>query len=781
VLEIDLVAPLFVGKGKQAHAIGAVIFHIDPSRFIFPLIQRWPTPSPSAETLLVRRDGDEVVFLNELRHLKNIPLAMRLPLSQQQLPAVMAAMGQEGVVEGVDYRGVPVVSVLNKVAGTSWFMVSKIDKAEIYAPINQLAVWMTALMLALVVAGGGITIFWRQKEKRQYESELEHQAVAKHLDYLAKYANDIILLFDGTGKIIDSNDRALEVYGYTAAELSGLNVAFLQTMEFTPPFAEKLAEIDLAGALRFESMHVRRNGTVFPVEASVRKIDIPGEKLYQSIIRDITERKQAEEQLQLSNALLTTVHETTIDGILVVDANDKMISFNRQFVNMWGVPDEIVESGSNERYLQFVLDKIDDPERFLKKVWHLYVHTQEISNDKISLRDGRTIERYTSPMVGSQGKYYGRVWYFRDITENIQAKDELHQQKTFLHQIIDTDPNLIYVKDAAGKFLMVNQALANFYGMSVQKMIGKTDWAINPVRKGLSGYLEPDTEAFKGRQEAIRAESSLLADGEQHWYLTIKKPLPQAGGSINVLGIAVDITGQKLSEMKLAESYKELQQLTSHLENIKEEERTRIARELHDEMGAMLAALKMRVAWLASKLPSELPVLREETSHISELVSDGVNTVRSIVRQLRPTLLEDVGLDAAIEDYVRQFRQNTHIECILELPEEGLTLEAEQSSAIFRILQESLSNIAKHAQASKVKILFTRHSNSLVMVVEDDGLGFVQTHKEKSFGLLGIRERALIVGGKAKISSMHGKGVQVSVTVPAPHSKHSVQKYADNL
>ncbi len=113
-VEIELYAPLTLIHNGKTRTIGAVLFHIDPYRFLFPLIQRWPTPSPSAENLLVRRDGDEVIFLNELRHRKNTALSMRLPLSQQQLPAVMAALGQEGMVEGVDYRGVPVVGVITR-------------------------------------------------------------------------------------------------------------------------------------------------------------------------------------------------------------------------------------------------------------------------------------------------------------------------------------------------------------------------------------------------------------------------------------------------------------------------------------------------------------------------------------------------------------------------------------------------------------------------------------------------------------------------------------------
>lgn len=1077
-LEIDLTVPLSIVREGRVRTIGAVLFHIDPRNFLFPLIQRWPTPSPSAENLLVRREGDEVVFLNELRHLKNTPLAMRFPLSQKQLLATRAAMGEEGFMEGVDYRGVPVIGMLSKVPGTSWFMVSKIDQAEIYAPINQLANWMLLLMLALAGTGGGIAIFWWQKEKRHYKNGLERQALAKHLDYLGRYANDIILLLDGKGAVVDSNDRACEALGYTAAELLGLNIDDLRAIDFSPPSAERFRQIDRAGgALLFESMFAKRNGAVFPIEVSVRQIEIGGEKFYQGISRDITERKQAENELLRQKKLLRQIIDSDPNLIFAKDGGGRFLFANEAMAQGYGQttgdivgkcnadlvhnPEQLVAYDSANRevlenrqervaieagvladgknhwfktirkllpqddgsasVLTIAMDVTELKEveenlqktnralrllstgnaalvhaaeegQLLPEICQLIVdtgayrmawigmveHDQEktvrpvasfgfeqdyLSENSIGWADtergsgptGRAIRtgltqvnqnvlsnplmepwraaalargyqssialplrsgaqtfgvltiysatpdsfspdevilleelannlawgiaalrlsreheqavaklrqseehfrfltenasdmiylmsvpdgryRYVSPssshltgytpeefyhspmlmhtlihpdshayceeqwgklLLGEIPAYFefqimhksGQIrWMHQrnapiwaedgsgtlvavqgvvtDISEQKRTEEQLLEQKTFLHQIVDADPNLIYVKDAAGKFLMVNQALANFYGLTVREMIGKTDGAINLDRKGLAGFLEPDTEAFLCGQEIMLTESSVTENGKQHCYLTIKKPLPQADGSVNVLGIAVDITGQKLSEMKLDESYRELQRLTSHLENVREEERMRIARELHDEMGATLAALKMRAAWLASRLPPELTLLLEEADHISGLVSDGVQTVRQIVRKLRPTLLENVGLDAAIEDYVRQFRLNTNIECILVLPEERLILEADQSSAIFRILQESLSNVAKHAQASKVDILFSRRSNSLTMVVEDNGLGFVQKHRDKSFGLIGIRERALMAGGKAKINGARGRGVRVSVTVP---------------
>lgn len=254
-------------------------------------------------------------------------------------------------------------------------------------------------------------------------------------------------------------------------------------------------------------------------------------------------------------------------------------------------------------------------------------------------------------------------------------------------------------------------------------------------------------------------------------------PPPMQGTTnklICIVDFAQDITRQKRSEKKLAESYKKLQQLSMHLESVRTDERARIALTLHDEMGAMLAAIKMDIAWLASNLPAQMPQLSAEAAHITELVSDGIRTMHQIVTELRPNLLADVGLAAAIKNYVENFRQLTNIKCILALPDEEFMMDADQSLTLFRILQESLSNVLKHAQSHKVKILFSQRRESLLMVVKDNGIGFDSSmHNGRSRGLLGIRERALMAGGKASISSKPGKGVRVSVHIPHTQNRYS--------
>ncbi len=174
-VHMDLVVPIRSTAG--AAPVGAVVLEVDPERFLFPLIQTWPTASPSAETLLVRREGNDVLFLNELRHRKDAALTLRLPIGQKDLPAARAVRGETGVMEGVDNRGVPVLAHVRAVPGTKWFMVAKVDAAEINAPLRQQALLISVSVgLFLLVIGLGAGLFWRQQRTRYYREQVETAA-----------------------------------------------------------------------------------------------------------------------------------------------------------------------------------------------------------------------------------------------------------------------------------------------------------------------------------------------------------------------------------------------------------------------------------------------------------------------------------------------------------------------------------------------------------------------------------------------------------------------------
>lgn len=179
-VHIDLAAPLPTHKTGNTRPVGAIFLRIDPELFLYPLIQKWPTKSKTAETLLVRREGNEIVYLNELRHKKNTALTFRLPLGMGHLPAALAAGGREGIVEGVDYRGVPVLASLRKIPGTPWVMIAKDDIETIYAPVRMVTGMVLAMIFSLLLATAIGFGYWHRQQaarfyRRQYEMELGYQ------------------------------------------------------------------------------------------------------------------------------------------------------------------------------------------------------------------------------------------------------------------------------------------------------------------------------------------------------------------------------------------------------------------------------------------------------------------------------------------------------------------------------------------------------------------------------------------------------------------------------
>jgi PAS domain S-box-containing protein len=301
-IELTLLAPLKLKFDGIERIAGMIYLRIDPEQYLFPLIQTWPLPSPSAETLLVRREGDDVLFLNELRHRKNTALNLRFAVSEPQLPAARAVLGQAGLFEGEDYRQVPVLAAMWPVPGTAWFLIAKVDVAEIYAAAQRVALLVGMLVSVFIAAAGvGVGLWWRQQHALfladHYRSELEREALVRHFDYLARYANDIVLLLDGEGRVSEANDRAISAYGYSHDLLRSLTLSELSDPDQREQISAQFALVESSGGLVYETTHQRKDGSLFPVEVSARPMRIEGQLFFQHIIRDITERKQAEQAL----------------------------------------------------------------------------------------------------------------------------------------------------------------------------------------------------------------------------------------------------------------------------------------------------------------------------------------------------------------------------------------------------------------------------------------------------------------------------------------------------
>lgn len=299
---LSVLTPLVVVERQEKVVVGVILLRIEPYQFLYPLIKSWPTPSLTGETELIRREDDEVVFLNELRHRQNIPLNLRFPVNSQSLEAAKIAGGEKGMIESLDYRGVPVLAASGRIPNSSWFLIAKLDADEIYAPLQKRTKELAFLLVSLIATGGlGVAYFWRNQQirfyRRQYEVERQRRSLAQRYEYLTRFANDIILVTDRNLKIVEANDRAVASYGYDREELLQLDLKHLYSPGSEPLIDSLVRHVEEKSGLLFETLQQRKDGTTFPVEISLRLQEVEGEKLFQEIIRDITERKRTEKAL----------------------------------------------------------------------------------------------------------------------------------------------------------------------------------------------------------------------------------------------------------------------------------------------------------------------------------------------------------------------------------------------------------------------------------------------------------------------------------------------------
>ena len=227
----------------------------------------------------------------------------------------------------------------------------------------------------------------------------------------------------------------------------------------------------------------------------------------------------------------------------------------------------------------------------------------------------------------------------------------------------------------------------------------------------------------------------------------------------------------RIEDTDVERSREELRSLSRHLQSVREEEKARIAREVHDELGSTLTALRMDLDWMAERLPAEMEQLREKRSAMVKLVEAAVAATRKVVTDLRPSILDDLGLAAAVRWQAAEFKKHTGVPIEVEAPDTDGVVQRDAALALFRIFQETLTNVARHAKATRVWVDLAINENGYVLQVRDDGAGMSEKDPARaaSHGLRGMRERAQQFGGDVSVSSQPGRGTTLVASVPAPH------------
>jgi PAS domain S-box-containing protein len=337
--------------------------------------------------------------------------------------------------------------------------------------------------------------------------------------------------------------------------------------------------------------------------------------------------------------------------------------------------------------------------------------------------------------------------------------------------VIETAMDAIVTVDEKQRIVVFNPAAEQTFGYRKADVIGKPLDMLMPERLRMAHRRHVErfgetgvTSRRMGSQQVlvalrsdgsefpIEASLSQHADGEQKLYTAILR----------------DVTARFEAIEALRKSKEELQQLGAAAHLTREQEKSRIARELHDELGQSLTMLQMDVAWCKDKAPQDDAALRARLERMTSLLKSTIAATRRIASDLRPLMLDDLGLVPSIEWLVENFTQRTGIACELTVAAAPLEVSQAQASAIFRIIQESLTNVARHAQASHAEVAIEQDEATLIVRVEDNGVGFVLSgpRKPNSLGLYGLHERAALLGGEAKIVSSPGQGTMVEARLP---------------
>jgi len=301
---------------KNSSLLGVLVLRIDPATYLYPFIQRWPTPSRTAETLLVRREGNEVVFLNDLRFKTNTALNLRMPLNRLDLPAVHAVLGEEGIMEGVDYRGERVVAALRTIPNSPWALVARLDFAEVYAPMRG-QLWQIVILTGALLFGaaGCVALAWRHQRSRIYKERAKAaEAIrASEIRYrrLFEAARDgVLILHAETGMVEDVNPYLTELLGWSRADFLGKKIWELGFFKNKLTNQENFAELQQKKYIRYEDMALEaRDGTRREVEFVSNVYQANHHRTIQCNIRDISERKQAETYHELSREILQILNE----------------------------------------------------------------------------------------------------------------------------------------------------------------------------------------------------------------------------------------------------------------------------------------------------------------------------------------------------------------------------------------------------------------------------------------------------------------------------------------
>ena len=603
----------------------------------------------------------------------------------------------------------------------------------------------------------------KKTESALRESETKYRT-------LFEQSSDAIYLSARGGRLLDLNEAGAALFGYSREEMLSLDVAnlYLDPNEWKE-FVEVMGS---QGAVReYEATGVKKDGS--PIDCLVTVSPWCSEdgtvRGYQGLVRDVTEQRRAEDELRQSEERFRTLVHHAPEAIVLWNLETgKFVDANANAERLFGLPRKrLLELGPFDVSPPFQPDGRQS-HQVTEFVEAVVAGETPVFEWLHCTADGKEVlcEVRLVRLPGEQPLVRGSM---TDITERKRAEEALRVSLERFRAIFESAAVAIVVTRADGAVLQCNSAWERMAGFTADEIRGK----------GFLEFTYPDDvdvssrvfrELAEGEHTSVQLETRYVAkDGSTIWGSTSVSTVHEQDGKLKYnIAMIENITERKQAEVELKSSREKLRNLTARLQAVREEERTTIAREIHDELGQSLTGLKMDLSWIADRLPESGGDVRERARSMLSLIDIAANSVRKLSTRLRPAILDDLGLEAAIEWQASEFSAKATVECHLDLRIGDLDLEPERATAVFRILQETLTNVARHAGANGVWVKLCQTDSELILAVKDDGRGISDSEvaSPRSLGLIGMRERALAMGGHVEIGREPSGGTEVLLHMP---------------
>ncbi|MDA3843352.1 MAG: PAS domain S-box protein [Candidatus Kapabacteria bacterium] len=592
---------------------------------------------------------------------------------------------------------------------------------------------------------------------------------------IVESSDDAIYGMDFKGTILSWNLGAERTYGFSDADISGKSCNNFVPFDNRVELQEIIEKVIRTQTIsRFDAVRERKDGTLIDVSVTLCPfVDATGKKIGVSAIeRDITERRIAEKALAESENMFRELFEKMRSGAAIYSS----INNGKDFVlKKFNHAAEIIDNISQEKIIGC---RLSDPISMLHtpqllEIFKQVYETNTPANKLITIKeDGQTViwrENHIHKLPTGE-----IVCIFEDISESRNAQENLKKSEEKFRTLVETAPDGIVLTDGNGEIIEVNEAFANLFGYSKTEIQGKalTEFLADSEQAGLAfGLMRKVLK--RGSIKPTEIVAQLKTKEEIPAEIAIASLVNDKNKILGLIAIIRNITVRKQNENDLKESREQMRNLAVHLQTAREEERKAIAFEIHDELGYALTALKLDLVWLSGKMNIKEKILTEKTKTMADLIDLTIHKVRSISTQLRPSILDHFGLIAAIEWQSNEFQKRTAVRCKLRIEPDDMKFKDPYATAMFRILQETLTNITRHAKASRVDVSLIKKDNIVELIIADNGVGITgsQLKAHKSLGLAGIRERAKSIGGDVKIIGSPGAGTTVSVTISMPEQE----------